>query len=90
MKPHIEITHGDQIATIYRPFNGSTIDIGIMLASAARVVAQGFRQQLSLPESEDAAILAQIVMVFNNDIEMGSMGEKATLEDLTIREKELK
>lgn len=83
MKPHIEITRDKQISTIYRPFNGSTIDIGMMLASAARVVAQGFRQQLGLPESEDTKILAQIVRVFNNDILMGDMGEKATLEDLT-------
>lgn len=87
MKPHIEITRGEQIATVYRPFNGSTIDVGMMLASAARVVAQGFRQQLGLPETEDAKILAQIVRVFNNDILMGDMGEKATLEDLTEMER---
>ena len=88
MKPHVEITkiESGQIETIYRPFNGSTIDMGMMLASAARVIAQGFRKQLGLPESEEPQILAQIVRVFNNDIKMGSMGETATLQDLTKRE----
>jgi len=88
MKPTIEIsrTEDGQIQTYFRPFNGSTIHIGMMLASAARVIAASFRDQAKLTDQDEAAILAQIVRVFNDDIAMGSMGETATLEDLTQKE----
>jgi len=88
MNPHIEITHTEsgQIQTVFRPFNGSTIHVGMMLASATRVIAESFRKELGLTPEHDAKIAMQIARVFTNDIEMGSMGETATLESLAERE----
>jgi len=88
MKPHLEVTRTEsgQIETVFRPFDGGTVHVGMMLASAARVIASAFRKQAGLPPDEEPKILAQIARIFNNDIEMGSMGETATLKDLTQKE----
>lgn len=83
-QPTIEITltESGEISTLFRPFQGSTIHVGMMLASAARVIAASFQQELNLAPDEEPAILAQIVRIFNNDISIGDMGEVTTAQKL--------
>jgi hypothetical protein len=67
---------GDKLQIYVNLHEGcNTLDFGIMLASAARVIAGSIREHQNLPESEIHKILDSVVTVFNNDIKMQDMGE---------------
>jgi hypothetical protein len=70
-----------QIETVFYPFTGiDSIYVGVALASATRVIARAFMDQLGLGEEHYELIQKQIAEIYNNDLNMGDLGEKETTQ----------
>lgn len=61
----------------------NTIKVGVALASATRVIAEAFRQELKLNKSHNEQIEAQIAKFYNDDLKIGSLGEEENTKPFT-------
>lgn len=79
MKNILEIWLNEEgnIQTKFLPFEEvDTIKVGVMLASATRVISAAFCDAMNLDESHLKPIQDQIAKFYKDDLRMGTMGEE--------------
>lgn len=82
----IGLNEDGEIQTIFRPglfvHGVDVIQIGMMLASATRVITEVFIRELKLPEVQREQIESAIAEIYSQDLGHGDCGEMENTEIL--------
>lgn len=84
---HISITDEGQISTLFNPHQEGGCDpvkVGIALASATRVIVEGFMREMKPSEVHREQIQALICEVYNRDMGWASDGEEESVTTQSI------